>query len=152
MGTLPAITSCFAPIGTLALVASPLIIPSLTWMEIPVLFIIFLWQAHEIRSRGKGNMCVFECVLRRPQSFGWPVTDILNSMTVTALPPGLSIQAKQCEGNSSPTPSYSQKREREILMEGGRGSLSEREWRGLTLNTNIFIRIDVQLLSCRKTA
>jgi hypothetical protein len=94
--------------------------------------------AHEIRSKGKGNMCVFKFVLLRPQSFGWPVTDILNSMTVTALPPGPSIQAKQCEGISSPTPSYSQKRERDF--DGGRedGRVCQRESEEVSLSIQIF--------------
>ena len=41
---LPAFASCFAPMGILAMGASPPILPSLTWMGTPILFILFLWN------------------------------------------------------------------------------------------------------------
>lgn len=68
-------TSCFGPMGRLAMAASPPIMPTLSWMGTPVSM-----AAHAVRNGGE--MCVyiysfvfillFERLLRWPQSFGWP--------------------------------------------------------------------------------
>jgi hypothetical protein len=87
--------SCLYPRGTLAMAAS-LPMRSLIWMGMPVLFVLFLWQ-HMQSGAGKGenverknvppqtNIYIYFCFITETASFGWPITSIQNSMTVTAL-------------------------------------------------------------------